>query len=93
MIEKMILDYLTSNLSVPVFPERPENEPERYVLIEKTGSGKKDQINRATIALKTYAESMYEASCLNEIVKEKMEDKSTRLKKRKSKRRFIDDTK
>ena len=74
MIEKIILDYLTSNLNVPVFPERPEHEPERYVLIEKTGSGKKDHINRATIALKTYAESMYEAANLNEIVKEKMED-------------------
>lgn len=74
MIEIILLNYLNDKLSVPVYPERPENEPDSYVLIEKTGSGKKDHINRATIALKSYAESLYKAAELNEIVKKAMEE-------------------
>ena len=74
MIEETILDYLNDKLDVPVETERPINEPISYVLIEKTGSGKKNHINNATIALKSYADSLYKAAVLNEKVKEAMED-------------------
>lgn len=73
MIEKIILDYLNQELSVPAYMERPENPPGQYVLIEKTGSGKRNQICEAVLAIQSYAPSMYEAAVLNETVKDTME--------------------
>ena len=77
MIEKNILDYLSQQLSVPVYMERPESPPEKYVLIEKTGSGKRNQIYDATLAIQSYAPSMYEAAVLNETVKDAMDSAIT----------------
>ena len=73
MIEKIILDYLSQELSVPVYMERPESPPAQYVIIEKTGSAKRNQIYDATLAIQSYAPSMFEAAVLNETVKEAME--------------------
>lgn len=73
MIEKTILDYLGQELPVPVFMERPATPPEKYVLVEKTGSGKHNQICDATLAIQSYAPSLYEAAELNETVKAVME--------------------
>lgn len=75
MIEKTVLDYLTDALDgVPVYMENPETRPDLYVVIEKTGSGKKNHICSATIAVQSYAPSMYEAAELNEYVKDAMEN-------------------
>lgn len=65
MIEKMLLDYLGGALSVPVYMERPENPPLKFVLLEKTGSGEINHIQTATIAAQSYAPSMYEAAALS----------------------------
>lgn len=73
MIEKIILDYLNGKLDVPVYLEKPASVPERYVVFEKTGSSRENFINSATIAIQSYAESMYEAANLNEKVKEAMD--------------------
>ena len=73
MIEKIILDYLSEGLTEPVLMEEPENKPKTYVLIEKTGSGKTNHISSATLAVQSYAPSMYEAAELNERVKTAME--------------------
>lgn len=73
MIEKIVLDYLNETISVPAYPEKPEQALERYVLIEKTGSSKENYINKATLALQSYAESLFLASELNEEVKEAMD--------------------
>ena len=72
MIEKIVLDYLSENLNVPTYMEMPEHQPERFVLIEKTGGLVEDFIHSATLALQSYAESMYEAAVLNEEVKKAM---------------------
>lgn len=77
MIEKTILDYLSSNMDVEVHMERPEKPPEKYVLIEKTGSSKKNHICRSTLTIQSYAGSMYEAAGLNEVVKRFMEEAIT----------------
>ena len=48
MIEKLIADYLNSNLETSVYLETPETPPASYVLIEKTGSSEmciRDRIN------------------------------------------------
>ena len=72
MIENVITDYLNSVLSVPAYPEKPEKAPKSYVLVEKTGSSQENFINTATVALQSYAESLFLASQLNEEVKKAM---------------------
>lgn len=69
MIELVVLDYLKKNLDVPVRMERPEEEPEEYVLVEKTSSAEEDYIYSATIVLQSYAGSLLKAAELNEEVK------------------------
>ena len=74
MIEKIVLDYLLTELSVPVVMEKPKTVPEEYVLIEKTGSGVENLINRATLAIQSVSSlSLYRAATLNETVKEAMD--------------------
>ena len=73
MIEKTIYDYLVSK-NIPVYMQIPANPPEEYVLIEKTGSGKRNHIKSATIALQSYAGSLYSAAVLNERVKDAMDE-------------------
>ena len=74
MIEKIVLDYLNNVLEVPAYMEMPESQPDRFVLIEKTGSSVEDYVYSATLVLQSYAESLYEASALNEEVKRAMDD-------------------
>lgn len=73
MIEKIVRDYLAEKLEAPVFVEEPERQVSRYVLIEKTGSGKTNFIYSATLAIQSYAETMFEAAQLNERIKEAMD--------------------
>ena len=73
MVEKTIFDYLSGVLDVPVYMERPPEEPKSYVLIEKTGSSAGNYIESATLAVQSYAASMYDAAVLNERVKAAME--------------------
>ncbi len=74
MIEKTVLDYLKSALDVPVHMEKPKVEEMKYIFIEKTGSSSENHINSATIAVQSYANSLYEAAQLNEQVKNAMSD-------------------
>lgn len=64
MIEKIILDYLTATLSVPVAVERAETPPPKYVLIERTGGGEVNHVMQATVAIQAYAQSRYDAAAL-----------------------------
>lgn len=72
MIEKIVLDYLNEVLNVPAYMEKPEHQPEKYVLLEKTGSSLENHIKSATIALQSYAGSLLDAATLNEEVKAAM---------------------
>lgn len=74
MIEKLLYDYLNGVLSVPAYMEEPEDPPERYVLIEKTGSSEENYITSAVIAVQSYGISLYEAALLNGDVKNAMRD-------------------
>lgn len=73
MIEIVIRQYLSEVLDVPVLLERPLKPPESFVLFEKTGSGKSNQIKSATFAFQSYAKSMLDAAKLNEKVKDAVE--------------------
>ena len=74
MIEKTILDYLSEGLAVPVYLELPPEPPARCVVLEKTGSGKSNFIYSATVAIQSYAESLFLAASLNEEVKALMDN-------------------
>lgn len=74
MIEKTVLDFLKDRLDVPCCMEVPEDPPQAFCLIEKTGSGVRNRIFSAVIAVQSYGGSLYEAARLNEKVKETMEE-------------------
>ncbi len=74
MIETTVLDYLSSVLPEPCSLEVPERPPVRFVVLEKTGSSRKNFINTATFAVQSYAPSLFEAAELNERVKAAMDD-------------------
>ena len=73
MIEKIIYDYLNDQ-GFSAYMQKPKDPPSEYVLIEKTGSSKTNYINSATIALQSYADSLYLAATLNEAVKAAVDD-------------------
>lgn len=73
MIEKIVLDYLSECLpGVPVYMEVPEDRPAVFVVIEKTGSSWINHINSATLAVQSYAATLYDAAALNERIKTAM---------------------
>jgi len=74
MIEKFVLDYLSENLSDPVYMVRPKDRPERYYIVQKTGSGERNHIYTTTIAVQSYAPTLYEAAVMNETMKTVMRD-------------------
>ena len=76
MIEKIIYDYLNSSedLTAKAYTEMPETVPNKMYLIEKTGSSIDNKINTATIAIQSYAETLYDAISLNEDLKPVMLD-------------------
>lgn len=76
MIEKVLYDYMVEAMEdiCPVYMEEPLEKPSKYVLLEKTGSGYSNKIFTATIAVQSYAESMYEAALLNTQVIDAMHD-------------------
>lgn len=74
MIEEIIRGYLAERLDCPVLLEAPERPPKRYIVMEKTGSGQRNRISSAVIAIQSYGGSLYEAACLNEKVKALMDE-------------------
>lgn len=78
MIEKIVLDYLTDTLSVPVYMEVPEYNPnpnaQTFVVIEKTGSSETNHIYNATFVIQSYSDTLYHAAVLNESVKGAMKN-------------------
>lgn len=74
MIELVIKNYLEAHLSAPAYLEKQNNKNKRYVLLEKTGGGKRNHVSSATFAFQSYAKSMYEAALLNDEVKKVIEE-------------------
>lgn len=73
MIEKIVLDYLDNQLNVPVTLEYLEDLPEQCVVIQKTGSSKRNHLKTAMIAVQSVGPSLYDAAVLNEQVKDAMD--------------------
>lgn len=74
MIELIVLNYLDSVLTVPVYMEEPEDPEGSYVVLEKTGSFRENHINTAVIAAQSYGESLYQAAVLNGTVKQALDN-------------------
>ena len=64
MIEDLVLNYLTYHLSAPVYTSTPQDKPEEYFVLEKTGGNLENKIDQATITVQAYAGSKYRASQL-----------------------------
>lgn len=77
MIEIIILDYMASALQVPVRTEIPVNPPTRFVVLKRSGEGRKNLVQGALLIADSYAESLLEASKLNEQVKSVLDDLDT----------------
>ena len=74
MIELIVLNYLKSVLTdVEVTTEIRQGMSGSFVLFEKTGSGMSEKLlPSATIAVQSWADSIYEAMLLNKRVKTAM---------------------
>lgn len=73
MIEIKIKEFLEKKLQIKVFLEHQSQMPGSFVIFEKVGSNKKNYINTSSFAFQSYGESLYEASKLNEKLKEAVE--------------------
>lgn len=69
MIEITTKKYIEKSINIPVFLERQNDFNGEYVLIEKTGSSLKNHIQNSTIAVQSYADTLYKAAVLNDKVK------------------------
>lgn len=68
MIEQTIYNELSAALDCGVGLER-HGQAKPFVLIQKTGSGRSNFIDRATFAFQSYADTKLDAARLNEEVK------------------------
>ena len=69
VLEKIIDEHLNTYMSVPVFSELPKSKPETFVRFERTSGSNTNKIDSGTIAIQSYATSLYGAITLNEEVK------------------------
>lgn len=69
MIETTILDFVSAALPVPVRMEIPADPPARYVVLKRSGRGRENGLEAANLMADSYAETLLEASLLNEQVK------------------------
>lgn len=69
MIEKIVLDFLSEGLAIPVSLEVPEKPQPLFIVLEKVGGRRQEHISFATLAVQSYGPSLYEAATLNERVK------------------------
>lgn len=74
MVEIILYEYLSEEASVPVYMMIPPSPPDKYIVIEKTGSERANYITTATVAIQSYAPTLYEAAELNEEVKALMDN-------------------
>ena len=82
MVEMVVIDWLNSHLPVPAYGSEPANEHPgdiemtvrpTFAVVQKTGSGRSNRIRMATIAVQSYADTLYNAAALNEQVIEAMD--------------------
>lgn len=81
MIEEKLIDYLANaglSVGANIFAEVPFEPPDEYIVIEKTGSGRTDRIDRAMVAIQSIVKrrsdnSVLRAMQINEEIKTAMD--------------------
>lgn len=76
MIEKIVIDYLSKKLNVPVFMgERPTRNLDEYIVIQTIDGGRRDLIDAVTFNIYSYSNtSLLNSAEINEQVKKAMFD-------------------
>lgn len=65
MVEIIVMEHLREALALPAYGEVPAEKPERFLVVEKTGGSERDLVERAMIAIQSYAPTLAEAAALN----------------------------
>jgi hypothetical protein len=73
MIELILKRYLDNALDVPVLFEHKTGTDVPFVIVEKTGGSSDNHLQKATIAIQSYAASLYNAALLNDKVTQAMD--------------------
>ena len=68
MIEKIVRDYLTEHLPVPVYTDKPVNASGSFVVIERVGGSRENLARHARMAIQSYGDTRREAAELHEEV-------------------------
>lgn len=69
MIETTILNALETATNVGAFMEIPENTPDSFIVVERTGGGQRGAERRtAVFAVQSYGPTLLDAATLNEQV-------------------------
>ena len=66
MIETIVREFLQEKLGLPVTMEVPEDASGTFLVLERTGSTRNNQIRRANLAVQSYAPTMLEAAQLDD---------------------------
>ena len=74
MIEEIVIQYLSEQLTVPVSGEVPTPTPESFITVERTGGSSKNKIRTARLAIQSWAGSEAEAALLHDLVIDAMND-------------------
>lgn len=75
MIEKTVVSYLKTKISVPVYMgEIPSKHPQEYVVLKSIDGGRVNHIDAATFSILSYSSSLQKAAELNLLVKNAMYD-------------------
>lgn len=73
IFEEVFLNHLNEHLTVECYTEKPANEPEYYVILQKTGSSHQVGLESSIFAIQSYAPTHYDAAVLNEEVMDVVE--------------------
>ena len=69
LIEKIVRDYLAEQIDrIPVYLELPQNIPPRYIVIQKTGSSRRNRLRSAVLAVQSIGRTLADAAAINEMV-------------------------
>lgn len=72
MIEKILIDYISENMNIPVFMEEQIDVSCPYIVLEKTGGSESNRLQTGTFAIQCYGNTKYESASLNAKLKTKM---------------------
>lgn len=68
MIEQVVLDFMAEKLPVPVYMEIPIKQPASFVVLRKSDSSRENFVDSSMFIAVSYAESLFQAAQLNEMV-------------------------